>query len=669
MGEISPIRLSSKRNVDKEFSRESLLVTLPQPKSPDMSDNMVEPVPHKQEKQTALPDEDVAKSTPDLSLARSFLKQTYGYNSFRGLQENIIYDALSGKDILAILPTGGGKSLCYQIPAVLRSGVGLVVSPLIALMADQVDALKAVGIRAERLDSSISYDAKRDALKAAANGKIDLLYVSPEALATSLGNALATLPLSLIAIDEAHCVSQWGHDFRPDYRTLNRLKVMFPNVPRMAVTATADGRTQKDILTQLDLKEPAIHVASFDRPNLTLSAEAKSGNKIDRLVSLLKSRNGQSGIVYAATRKGVESLAEALTRNGIPALAYHAGLPAEIRAENQRRFLLEDGFTMCATIAFGMGVDKPDVRYVIHADSPKSIEAYWQEVGRAGRDGEPAEGIALYGPSDLRRALMWARDSEADNAVKQTQITKARQLFAFLKSNDCRRAAIRSYFGETDPDPCGECDNCTSGPAKRFDVTRYAQMAVSAVLRCGQKIGRTRIIIHLMGQAKDDFDRDLSRHSTYGIGTDLRKTVWSMIFDELLFENILAEGGEPTRPLLHVPDHSAAKRLFNNEYAISLNSDPTARQTRKSRTTSAKIAFSDLSERDQSIFEALRDWRAETARQIGKPPYVIFHDRTLAAIAQARPSNPDDLRQISGIGDKKVKRYGAAVLAVIKDTD
>ena len=634
-----------------------------------MSENMADPVHYQKEKQTALPIGQAAKSAKDLANARTFLKQTYGYNSFRGLQEDIISDALSGQDVLAILPTGGGKSLCYQIPAILRPGVGLVVSPLIALMADQVDALKAVGIRAERLDSSISYDAKRNALKAAANGQIDLLYVSPEALATGLGNALATLPLSLIAIDEAHCVSQWGHDFRPDYRTLNRLKVLFPNVPRMAVTATADGRTQKDILAQLDLKEPAIHIASFDRPNLTLSAEAKSGNKIDRLVSLLKPRIGQSGIVYAATRKGVESLAEALTRNGIPALAYHAGLPAETRAENQRRFLLEDGLTMCATIAFGMGVDKPDVRYVIHADSPKSIEAYWQEVGRAGRDGEPAEGIALYGPGDLRRALMWARDGDADDAIKQTQITKARQLFAFLKGSDCRRAAIRSYFGEINPEPCGECDNCTSDPSETFDVTRYAQMAVSAVLRCGQKIGRTRVVIHLLGQAKDDFDRDLSRHSTYGIGTDLRKNVWSMIFDELLFENVLAEGGEPTRPYLYVPDHSAAKRLFNNDYAISLNADPTARRTRKSRTTSAKVAFSDLSERDQTIFEALRDWRAETARQIGKPPYVIFHDRTLAAIAQARPSNPDDLRQISGIGEKKVKRYGDAVLDIIKHTD
>lgn len=605
----------------------------------------------------------------DISAARDLLKRVYGYDHFRGLQEKVISDALNGRDVMAILPTGGGKSLCYQIPALIRRGVGLVVSPLIALMADQVDALKAVGVRAERLDSSLPFESRRAAITAAANGQVDLLYVSPEALATGLGNTLAALPLSLIAIDEAHCVSQWGHDFRPDYRALDRLKVLFPSVPRMAVTATADGRTQKDILTQLDLKEPAVHVASFDRPNLILSAEPKSGNKTDRIIALLKNRAAQSGIVYAATRKSVEALADALSRNGIPALAYHAGLDPEIRSENQRRFLLEDGLTMCATVAFGMGVDKPDVRYVIHADSPKSIEAYWQEVGRAGRDGEPAEGIALYGSADLRRALMWAQESDAEASIKRIQITKAKQLFAFLNGNTCRRAAIRSYFGEAEPSPCGDCDICTSASAENHDVTRYAQMAVSAVLRCGQKIGRTRILIHLMGKAKDEFDQDLARHSTYGIGTDLPKSGWNMIFDELLFKGFLSEGGEPTRPFIYVPDHGAAKRLFSGQQSVTLRTDPNARRTRTNRNGPTKAAFSDLSDRDRHLFETLREWRAVTAKEIGKPPYVIFHDRTLVAIAQERPVDLEDLRKISGIGDRKVRRYGDAVLDVIKSAD
>ncbi|MEM7491781.1 MAG: DNA helicase RecQ [Pseudomonadota bacterium] len=605
-------------------------------------------------------------NTPDLACARDLLKHVYGYDAFRGLQEAVIADALAGRDVLAVLPTGGGKSLCYQIPALLRDGVGLVISPLIALMADQVDALKAVGVRAERLDSSLSYDQRRSALKAAANGDMDLLYMSPEALATGLGQAISTLPLSLIAVDEAHCVSQWGHDFRPDYHALDRLRVIFPDVPRMAVTATADDRTRRDILAQLDLIDPAVHVASFDRPNLALSAIPKSGNKIERLVSLMKPRQGQSGIVYTATRKSVEALCEALQRNGITALPYHAGLPADVRAENQRRFLLEDGLVMCATVAFGMGVDKPDVRFVIHADSPKSIESYWQEVGRAGRDGEPADGIALYGPDDLRRALMWAHESDADEAVKRVQITKARQFFAVLNGDRCRRAAVRDYFGEDNASACGQCDVCLSEDQASYDVTRYAQMAVSAVLRCGQKIGRTRILIHLLGQAKDDFDHDLSRHSTYGIGRDLPKAGWSAVFDELLLKGLLAEGGEIMRPFLYVPDHDAVKRLFKGDHAVTLRIDPTTRRKAKAHSSSAKIAYAELSDRDRALFEALRKWRAETAADIGKPPYVIFHDRTLASIAVERPSDIDALRLVSGIGDKKITRYGDAVLSVIQ---
>ncbi len=593
------------------------------------------------------------------------LRRVYGYEAFRGLQASVIDDVMAGRDVLAVLPTGGGKSLCYQIPAMLREGVGIVVSPLIALMADQVDALKVLGVRAERLDSSMSFEAKTAALEAAARGEMDLLYLSPEALSTGLAGRLTRLPVSMLAIDEAHCVSQWGHDFRPDYRALGRLKQMFPGVPRIAVTATADERTREDILAQLALTDPATHVASFDRPNLTLGAEPKAGGRSDRVIALVRAHKGESGIVYAATRDGTETLAAALERTGIPALAYHAGLDAEVRAERQQRFLLEDGLTMCATVAFGMGVDKPDVRFVIHADPPKTLEAYWQEVGRAGRDGKPAEGFALFGPADMRRSISWTVDSDAAEEVKRVQLTKTRQLFAFFNGTECRRAAVRRYFGEADVTPCGDCDNCQRDPADGFDASRFAQMAVSAVIRCGQRIGRGRLIIHLLGQAKDGFDEDLQTLSTYGIGTDLSKQGWNAVFDELLFSGLLAEGGDVMRPVIIVPDADAAKALFRGDAQVWLRSDPNVRKRRRrERAASADMSL-ELSARDRELFDALRTWRLDTAKTKGVPPYVIFHDRTLAAIAQERPACQDSLRAISGVGEKKAGRYADEIARLV----
>ena len=604
-----------------------------------------------------------------ISDARALLKRVYGYDAFRGLQEAVIADVLAGRDVMAVLPTGGGKSACYQIPAMMRPGVGLVVSPLIALMADQVDALKALGVRAARLDSSMPLEDRDDAIRAAQAGDMDLIYVSPEGLANGLGRRLAGLDVSLIAIDEAHCVSQWGHDFRPDYRALSRLKTLFRGVPRIAVTATADARTRDDIVTQIDLDHPALHVASFDRPNLTLAAEPKQGDRTARVVSLVKARPGLSGVVYAATRDGVEKLAAALEGAGVTALAYHAGLDAELRTDRQRRFLLEDGIVMCATVAFGMGVDKPDVRFVIHADPPKTIEAYWQEVGRAGRDGEPAEGFALFGPSDMRRSMSWTLESDAAEEVKQVQVSKTRALFAFLNGDRCRRASVRRYFGETGVSDCGVCDVCTGAGDPSYDATRWAQMITAAVRRTGARVGRGRLIQHVRGEVKDELDEELSAQSTFGVGKDLSAAGWRAVVDELLFTGLLEEAGDMMRPVIALGDVETVGALWRGDHKVTLRANPETRRTRvKSRTAGAALA-SDLSARDEMLFQSLRSWRLETAKARGVPPYVIFHDRTLALIAQERPTSVAALRDVAGVGEKKAERHGEAVVALVAEAD
>ena len=409
-----------------------------------------------------------------MDAARDVLRRTFGHAEFRGLQAGVIGEVLAGRSALAVLPTGGGKSLCYQIPSLVRSGLGLVISPLIALMADQVAALQQSGVAAERLDSSTDPDARGDIWRRINDGTLDLLYLSPEGLMQpSMLQRLSTLPLALVAIDEAHCVSQWGHDFRPEYRMLGRLADVFPNVPRLAVTATADARTREDIRAELRLGEAREFVDSFARPELALTAERKRGQSVTRVLELVAERPNRSGVIYAGSRDGVDKLAEKLVAAGVPALAYHAGLDKHLRAARLEQFLEADAAVMVATIAFGMGVDKPDVRYVIHADPPAAIEAYWQEIGRAGRDGDPAEGITLYSASDLAWAMRRIDSRDVDDTVKSVQMRKLRQFYAMLDGTGCRPAAVRRYFGETGVQACGVCDLCLT-PPEATDVTEAA---------------------------------------------------------------------------------------------------------------------------------------------------------------------------------------------------
>ncbi|MBU6371384.1 MAG: DNA helicase RecQ [Alphaproteobacteria bacterium] len=607
---------------------------------------------------------------PDpLDAARATLKRVFGHEDFRGLQADVIREVLAGRDALAILPTGGGKSLCYQIPALLRPGVAVVVSPLIALMQDQVAALRQAGVAAARLDSSLDAGERLSALEAMREDRLDLLYVSPERLLTpATMQLLDQAHIALIAIDEAHCVSQWGHDFRPEYRALGRLAGAFPGVPRLAVTATADPQTRADIQAQLGLTQARVFVASFDRPNLALAAERKTTAPQKRIVELAKARKGTSGIVYCATRDGTETMAAALAEAGLPALAYHAGLDAGVRAERQRRFQAEDDVVMAATIAFGMGVDKPDVRFVLHLDAPKSVEAYWQEVGRAGRDGAPAEAVTLFGAGDLRRALRFAEEGEADPAVKAVQARKARQLFSLLDGMSCRRASVRRYFGEVDPEPCGACDVCTDPPAS-VDATEWAQKAISAVLRMDQRVGRGRLVDHLLGKPpRDGLDAQYTDKTTYGCGADVPEARWRAVYESLLIDGVLTEAGDDLRPVLQIGDAEAVRALFRKERELRLRLDAGGKRPPRARAAGRAAAAGGSShDADEGLLARLRTWRRKTAAAQGAPPYVVFPDATLLALAEARPASRADLARISGMGEKRIERYGDDILALVRD--
>ena len=606
-----------------------------------------------------------------LQAARDILRHTFGHGEFRGLQAGVIGEILAGRSALAVLPTGGGKSLCYQIPSLVRPGLGLVVSPLIALMADQVAALQQSGVAAEKLDSSTSADGRSDIWRRAAEGRLELLYLSPEGLMQpTMLERLSQQPLALVAIDEAHCVSQWGHDFRPEYRMLGRLAEVFPLVPRLAVTATADARTREDIRTELRLGNAREFVASFARPELALSAERKQAAGHGRVLELVAERADRSGVVYAGTRDGVDKLAARLVARGVPALAYHAGLDKDLRSARLEQFLEADAAVMVATIAFGMGVDKPDVRFVIHADPPASIEAYWQEIGRAGRDGASAEGITLYSAADLAWALRRIDGRDVDATVKAVQVRKARQLYAMLDGTGCRAAAVRRYFGEPQVTSCGQCDLCLN-PPEAVDATVAAQKALSAVHRLGGRFGRGRVIDHLTGKTKDASAHE-SQMSTFGVGRDISPGGWRDLIEQLLFEGLLREDHNDGRPLIGLGDVAEVKAVYRGERRISLRQAPASAETaaagRAGRTRKRRSgeAFS-IEAADAPLFEALRAWRRQRAAEQHVPPYVIFHDATLAAIARQRPASTDALARISGVGQKKLERYGSNVLEIVRE--
>jgi ATP-dependent DNA helicase RecQ len=620
-----------------------------------------------------------ASGDATLAAARELLRRVFGHTDFRGLQAEVIGEALAGRNAMAVLPTGGGKSLCYQIPAMLRPGLGLVVSPLIALMADQVAALRQSGVAAARLDSNIHPHERSEIWDQIAAGRLDLLYLSPEGLMQpAMLERLSRLSLALVAIDEAHCVSQWGHDFRPEYRMLGRLAEVFPQVPRLAVTATADARTREDIRAELRLNGARELVASFARPELALAAERKDGKGHQRVLELVAARPGVSGVVYAGTRDGVDELAARLVAEGVPAMPYHAGLDKSVRDRRLHDFLDADAAVMVATIAFGMGVDKPDVRYVIHADPPASIEAYWQEVGRAGRDGAHAEGITLFSSSDMAWALRRIESRDIDQAVKAVQTRKLRQLYAMLDGTGCRPAAVRRYFGESEVPACGVCDLCRN-PPQASDVTEMAQKALSAVHRLGGRFGRGRVVDHLIGRTNGAFESEM-RLSTFGIGREVGAGGWRDLIEQLLFEGLLRESPNDGRPLIGLGDMEEVRAVYRGSRRVSARSlrggDGTPGAGRPSRTRKRqgakgsgpeRIADRGVAPADAPLFEALRQWRRELAAEQKLPPYVIFHDTTLAAIARRRPVNADELAEVSGVGQAKLERYGADVLRVVAE--
>ena len=599
------------------------------------------------------------------------LRTTFGYDGFRGEQAAIIDHVVGGGDAVVLMPTGGGKSLCYQIPAMVRPGVGVVVSPLIALMHDQVTALANLGVRAGFLNSSQGLDEQRAVERQALAGEIDLLYLAPERLDLARTQEfLDRVTVSVFAIDEAHCVSQWGHDFRPEYLKLSVLGRRWPGVPRIALTATATPATRREIVERLGLPDARTFVASFDRPNIGYRIEPKQ-QPLKQVVSLIRAEHdGDAGIVYCLSRKSVEATAASLVKEGIDALPYHAGLPASVRSANQSRFLRADGVVMVATIAFGMGIDKPDVRFVAHLDLPRSIEGYYQETGRAGRDGLPATAWMAYGLADVVQQRQMIEGSEGDAAHKRLLSQHLDAMLGLCETLRCRRQLLLDHFGETSG-PCGNCDTCLNPPTP-WDGTVAAQKLLSTMVRLkrerNQQFGAGQLIDILLGRRTARVEQ--WRHhelSTFGIGTELTELQWRAVVRQLLAAGLLAVSSDGHHTLQITTE---SWPVLRGERTVPLREDAVVRAGAGRKRAASKVAGSaaagDLSPEDRALFERLRAWRAETAREASVPAYVVFPDATLAAIAQQRPATLDELFAISGVGAKKLESYGGAVLAVVR---
>ncbi len=596
--------------------------------------------------------------------ALDILQTIYGYDQFRGQQHEIVNTVIQGDDALVLMPTGGGKSLCYQVPSLVRSGTGIVVSPLIALMQDQVDALNALNLRAAFINSSMDFGEVASTEQALLSGDLDMLYVAPERLLMPRMLALLdAADIALFAIDEAHCVSQWGHDFRKEYMGLSILSERFPNVPRIALTATADERTRVEIANNLQLTKAAHFVSSFDRPNIRYTVGEPQNAKEAMLAFLDANHVDEAGIVYCLSRKKVEQTAQWLNDNGRNAVAYHAGLPASTRELNQKRFLREDALIVVATIAFGMGIDKPDVRFVVHLNLPKSIEAYYQETGRAGRDGLPSNAWMAYGLQDVINLRSMMAQSDADEQHKRVENQKLETMLGLAELTTCRRQSLLSYFGDVLDEPCGNCDNCLD-PPQTWDATDASRKALSCVYRTGQRFGVTYLVDVLLGKSSERIERfGHDKQSTFGIGTDLSANDWRNLFRQLIARGLLTVDVDGHGSVMLTEE---SRPVLRGEQTLHFrkSSKGTGKGSHKSARKRAPININDS---DQPLWEALRVLRKQISDMAGVPAYIVFNDNTLADMIALKPRNSGEMANVSGVGSHKLEQYGDEFLEVIRE--